>query len=113
MPVPAMPIIHPEVPLKTISFFFLFLVLCSSAAFAEEKQAGRYQLFQGHYTHWDQALANQNNEIFLLDTVTGEVKVYVSATLENGKQIKYWAPAVMDETKISPAGLSSASVSSS
>lgn len=67
-------------------------------AFAQE--TGRYQLFQAKYNHWDQNAnaSTEMNELFLLDTTSGEVQVYVSTSNNKGKNTKYWAPAVVDET---------------
>lgn len=81
----------------------LTLQAFGSSAWAQE--VGRYQLFQGKYTHWDtdQNTSAEQNELFLLDTATGEVSVYVSTTTK-GKQLKYWSPAVIDETKPSSLG---------
>ena len=81
-------------------FVIANLFLFSSQASAEG-EVGRYQLFQAKYNHWDsvQNTSSENNELFLLDTATGEVKVYVSTTVMGGKQVKYWTPAIVDETK--------------
>ncbi len=76
----------------TAGFFFF-----NDAALAEAE--GRYQLFQGKYSHWnlDSNVATDVNECFLLDTVTGDVQVYVS-TEKEGKRMKYWTSSVVDET---------------
>ena len=81
------------------SLLIVSLLLFSSYAYAEG-EIGRYQLFQAKYNHWDsvQNASSENNESFLLDTSTGEVKVYVSTTVRGGKQVKYWAPAIVDES---------------
>lgn len=64
------------------------------------QEIGRYQLFQGSYSHLDadSGATSDKKEVFLLDTATGDVQVYVSTSTE-GKQVKYWSPAVVDETK--------------
>ena len=67
-----------------------------------EGEVGRYQLFQAKYNHWDsvQNASSENSELFLLDTSTGEAKIYVSTTVMGGKQVKYWTPAIVDESKL-------------
>ena len=86
-----------------VMIVYLALQAFGSSVWAQE--VGRYQLFQGKYTHWDtdQNTSAEQSELFLLDTATGEVSVYVSTTTK-GKQLKYWSPAVIDETKSSSLG---------
>ena len=81
-----------------MGFGLLFLAGFSPVLSAQE--AGRYQLEQVKYTHsdWDTGATSEQNEVFLLDTSTGDVQVYVSGTTK-GKQLKYWAPALVDETE--------------
>lgn len=83
-------------------YFTIFLIaaciLIVSAGHVWAEEPGHYQLFQGKYTHWDSDsnTATEKEEIFLLDTTSGDVQVYVS-TSKDGKQTKYWAPAILDE----------------
>ena len=83
---------------KILVLGFLVLFVVSAKGFAQEGE--RYQLFQGKYSHYDidQGTSNQNEELFLLDTTTGDVQVYYSQ-VKDGKQTKYWTPAVFDESK--------------
>ena len=78
----------------------MLLILSANATWAVAQEVGRYQLVQVQYNHWDSD-SNQStpmSELFRLDTATGDVEVYVSTTAK-GKNIKYWAPAIVDETK--------------
>ncbi len=81
--------------------FLSILFLIAPKLYAEESTpAGRYQLFQGKYFQWDSNsnTSTENNDLFLLDTATGEVSIY-AATVTNGKQTRSWTPAIFDETK--------------
>jgi hypothetical protein len=84
-------------------FLIFLLVLCSFisgfAQIVQAQEVGRYQIFQGKYTHTDldNNTSTEMNEIFLLDTTDGNLQVYVSS-MQDGKQKKYWAPALIDET---------------
>ena len=66
----------------------------------EPSEVGRYQLFQGKYEHWDtdQGAKTEQSDMFLLDTVTGTASYYVSS-VKNGKQMRYWQPAIFDENQ--------------
>ena len=82
---------------------FVFTVFFLAAAFPSTGAAegeGHYQLVQGHYTHYDgdNNTSTENNDLFLLDTVTGEAKIYSSST-KFSKQTRYWMPAVFDENE--------------
>lgn len=74
------------------------LFISGPAPAVQAQEAGRYQIFQGKYTHTDldNNSSTEMNEIFLLDTTDGNLQVYVSQT-QNGKQTKYWAPALVNE----------------
>ena len=76
----------------------LVLLLVAPRAWAQE--VGRYQLHQVTYNHtdWDSGTTEDRKEVFLLDTATGDVQVYVSGATK-GKRVKYWEPAVVGETK--------------
>lgn len=85
--------------------YFLIPFVVIAAVFApfpvaHAQEVGHYQLFQGKYTQsdWDNGTSSEQNEIFLLDTATGDVQVY-TAGITKGKRVKYWSPAVVDETK--------------
>jgi hypothetical protein len=84
---------------------FFALLLCLAAigitpALGRAESEGRYQLLEARYPHYDgdQGTMGENHDLFLLDTVTGDVQVYSSST-QKGKQIRYWMPAVFDETQ--------------
>ena len=91
---------------KWVLLFMLGLVVLFAVSIQSQAQdsgqveVGRYQLFQGTYQHWDinQNTGTETHDLFLLDTVTGETQVYMSS-VKDGKQTKYWTPAVLDETK--------------
>lgn len=63
----------------------------SGAASAE---VGRYQLFQGSYTTFDlkrkETYVHQG--VFLLDSVTGQVRRYINKIDEDGRYIETWVP---------------------
>ena len=88
--------------LSLLFFSILFLVLFNVfSLYAEDAgQPGRYQLVQVKYVQWDSNsnASTENNDLFLLDTTTGDASIYV-ATTTNGKQIRSWTPAIFDETK--------------
>lgn len=57
-------------------------------------EVGRYQLFQGSYTTFDlkrkETYVHQG--VFLLDTLTGDVRRYINKIDENGRYIETWLP---------------------
>jgi hypothetical protein len=58
-----------------------------------QKEIGRYQLFQGTFTTLDlkyRQASSTHNAVFLLDTVTGQVKRYVNRIDEDGRYIETW-----------------------
>ena len=71
----------------------------AKAACAQE--VGRDQLFQGEYNEVDtnSGASTEKNDIFLLDTTTGEIQIYVASTSQ-GKRVNYWMPGIVDETKL-------------
>ena len=81
-----------------LSIFVGFILTGASLGLAEGE--GRYQLFQGKYMHYDadQNTSTENNDLFLLNTETGEVSIYSSYS-KNGKQVRSWGPAIFDETQ--------------
>lgn len=85
---------------RNIGIFLAMIcaMLIGAAAPASAQEVGHYQIFQGKYTHWDldNNTSTEKEEIFLLDTTNGNVQVYVSSSKE-GKETKYWAPALVDE----------------
>ena len=85
----------------TVFLFAVCAMLTLFAAHAWAQEPGHYQLFQGKYTHTDldHNTSTEKNEIFLLDTTNGDVQVYVSST-KDGKETKYWAPALVDESHL-------------
>ncbi len=59
------------------------------------REIGRYQLFQGTYTTIDlkyRQSSSAYSAVFLLDTVTGNVKRYVNRIDEDGRYIETWLP---------------------
>ena len=72
-------------------------------AFAGESSAqepGHYQLFQGKYKHWNQnnGSSEQHDDLFMLDTTTGDAKIFIS-TEKDGKRLRYWETAAIDDNK--------------
>lgn len=61
---------------------------------AAPAEVGRYQLFQGSYTTFDlkrkETYVHQG--VFLLDSVTGQVKRYINKIDEEGRYIETWVP---------------------
>ena len=55
-------------------------------------EIGRYQLFQGSYTTFDlkrkETYVHQG--VFLLDSVTGQVRRYINKIDEDGRYIETW-----------------------
>ena len=72
-------------------------VLFSSVCFATE-DIGRYQLYQGHYNHWNEntQAVSEENSLMRVDTATGDVQTFIS-TEKDGKQNRYWSPAEVNE----------------
>lgn len=59
------------------------------------QEIGRYQLFQGTFTTLDlkySQASSTHNAVFLLDTVTGQVKRYSNRIDEDGRYIETWLP---------------------
>ena len=85
---------------KNMGIFLTMIcaILMGAATLASAQEVGHYQIFQGKYTHWDldSNTSSEKEEIFLLDTTNGNVQVYVSSS-KDGKETKYWAPALVDE----------------
>ena len=64
-------------------------------AVRQSHEIGRYQLFQGTYTTLDlkyRQTSSTHNAVFLIDTVTGQVKRYVNRIDEDGRYIETWLP---------------------
>lgn len=58
-------------------------------------EIGRYELFQGTFTTLDlkySQASSTHNAVFLLDTVTGQVKRYSNRIDEDGRYIETWLP---------------------
>jgi len=57
-------------------------------------EVGRFQLFQGSYTTFDLKRKETyvHQAVFLLDTMTGDVKRYINKIDENGRYIETWLP---------------------
>lgn len=89
------------------TWFVLVLGLCACVPVSAEGE-GRYRLFQGKFSHWNgvDGSTSEHNEMFRIDTVSGDVDIYVSSNTKDGKQQKYWTPIVVDETQ-SPFGIAS------
>ena len=83
---------------KIIGMAAILMFGLSVSAFAQEP--GHYELFQGKYKHWNQTDGNFEDRegLFLLDTTTGDCQVFIS-TEKDGKRLRYWEPAVIDENK--------------
>lgn len=61
----------------------------------QSQEIGRYQLFQGTFTTLDlkySQASSTHNAVFLLDTVTGQVKRYSNRIDEDGRYIETWLP---------------------
>lgn len=69
-----------------VAFSLLFLL----GAGENSLPVGRFQLFQGTYYHHvftaDRKVASREQQVgvFLLDTATGETKLYISSSLASG-----------------------------
>jgi hypothetical protein len=92
--------------MRSIILLFILTSMMSSPLYAAESAAhketgkssqtiGRYQLFQGTFTTLDlkyRQAASTHNAVFLLDTVTGQVKRYVNRIDEDGRYVETWLP---------------------
>ena len=76
-------------------------VLTFSGSLVGAEGEGRYALFQGKYSRYDgtQGIYVETQDVFMLDTVTGEVSVLMSSVDEKGRRVRYWEPVSLDETK--------------
>lgn len=65
-----------------------------SSALSASSEIGRYQLFQGNYTSIDlkRKESNPHQAVFVIDTVTGEVKRYINRIDEDGRYVETWLP---------------------
>lgn len=65
-----------------------------SPALSASSEIGRYQLFQGNYTSIDlkRKESNPHQAVFVIDTVTGEVKRYINRIDEDGRYVETWLP---------------------
>ncbi len=84
----------------------IFVVVCLFSAlaitsFAWAEGEGRYELFQGEYSRYDGAegIYVKTQDVFMIDTVTGDVTIFMSSSDDKGRRVRYWEPAVIDETK--------------
>ena len=95
---------------KFHSFIFLLAVLfAGSAVYAgpsdsREKspsEVGRFQLFQGNYISIDlkRQQTSTHTGIFLIDTKTGTVKLYLNKIDEQGRYIETWLPTDLQPEK--------------
>ncbi len=61
---------------------------------AAAAEVGRYQLFQGSYTSLDlkRKETNTHQAVFIIDTMTGEVKRYINRIDDDGRYVETWLP---------------------
>ncbi len=69
----------------------------SSAQSGARGEIERYQLFQGHYSHFDENLRVKvsNDEVFKIDTQTGTVWKFHSNLNKSGELETGWLPTVL------------------
>ena len=90
--------------MKKLFVISLFTIVSAGMFFAKAawaQEVGTYQLFQGKYNQLDtdSNTSTEKNDIFLLNTATGEIQIYV-ASISKGKQVNYWSSALVDENKM-------------
>jgi hypothetical protein len=77
----------------------------NDVASKNQHDTGRFQLFQGQYTTYDlkRQQTAKTDAVFLVDTVTGQVKRYVNKIDEDGRYIETWVstdlPAFQEKKK--------------